>query len=126
MVNQAPVLGFLASNTFGAGAEQVGEIVADFFLVGHTGQPTGARQHSEQWYLGQADGAAAVIDQQDFIAGQREFITTPGAGTVDGGQKFQSAVRRAVLKAIPGLVREFTKIHFPCMTGDAEHEDVGA
>ena len=43
MINQTPVFGFLATNAFCAGAEQIGEIVADFFLVGHPRQATSSR-----------------------------------------------------------------------------------
>jgi hypothetical protein len=92
VVDQAPVLGLLAAHAFGGGAEDVGQVVAHVALVGHAGQAAGAGQHAQQRHLGQADGAAAVVDQDDLVAGQRQLVAAAGAGAVDGGEELQAAV----------------------------------
>jgi hypothetical protein len=76
------------------GAEDVGQVVAHLALVGHAGQAAGAGQHAQQRHLGQADGAAAVVDQDDLVAGQGQLVAAAGAGAVDGGQELQAAVAR--------------------------------
>jgi hypothetical protein len=62
-------------------------------LVGHAGQAAGAGQHAQQRHFGQADGAAAVVHQDDLVAGQGQLVAAAGAGAVDGGQELQAAVR---------------------------------
>ncbi|MCY1294200.1 hypothetical protein D9M69_353230 [compost metagenome] len=98
IVDQPPVLGALAAHAFGGGAEDIGQVVAHMALVGHTGQAAGARQHAQQRHFRQAHRGGAVVHQQDFVAGQRQFIAAAGAGEVD----------------------------LPRMAADAEHEDIGA
>ena len=86
----------------------------------------GTGQHAQQRYLGQADGGGAVINQQNFVAGQRQFVAATSAGAVDRCQKLQTAVRRRVFQAITRLVGEFAEIDFPSVAAQAEHKDVGA
>ena len=126
VVHQAPVLGPLATHAFHAGAEQVGQVMAHLALVGHAGEATGAGQHAQQRHLGQADGAGAVIHEQDLVAGQGHFVAATGAGAVHGGQELQPAVLRGVFQAVAGFVGELAEVHFPGVAGDAQHEDVGA
>ena len=49
-------------------------------------------QHAEQRHLGQADGARAVVDEDDLVAGQGEFVAAAGARAVDGGEKLQAVM----------------------------------
>ena len=113
VVDQPPVLGLLAAHAFDAGAEDVGQVVAHLALVGHARQAAGAGQHAQQRHLGQADGAAAVVDQDDLVAGQRQFVAAAGAGAVHGGQELQAAVRAAVFQAVARLVGELAEVHLP-------------
>ena len=99
--------------------------MANMLLVGHAGQATGARQHTEQRHLGQADRAAAVVDQDDLVAGQRQLITAASASAVDGGQELQTTVLAGILQPVAGLVGELAEVHLPRVAGNAEHEDVG-
>ena len=126
VVHQPPVLGLLPAHAFGGGAEDVGQVVAHMPLVGDARQPARAGQHAQQRHLGQAHRAAAVVDQDDLVAGQRQLVAAAGARAVDGGQELQPAVRGRVLQPVARLVGELAEVHLPGMAADAEHEDVGA
>ena len=126
VVHQAPVLGLLAAHAFGRGAEDVGQVMAHMALVGHAGQAAGAGQHAQQRHFGQADGAGAVVHQDDLVAGQRQLVAAARAGAVHGGEELQARVLRRVFQAVARLVGELAEVHLPGMGGDAEHEDVGA
>ncbi|MOA33485.1 hypothetical protein D3C78_1547840 [compost metagenome] len=91
-VHQAPVDGALAAHAFDAGAEDIGQVVADLALVGHARQTARAGQHAQQRHLGQRHGRRTVIDQHDLVAGQRQFIAAARAGAVDGREEFQAFV----------------------------------
>jgi len=95
-------------------------------LVGDPGQAAGAGQNPEQGHFGQADGARAVIHQDNFVAGEGEFVPTPGAGAVDRGDEAESVVARRIFQAVAGFVGELAEVDLPGVTADAEHEDVGA
>ena len=69
LVDQAPVAGAFATDTFRRGAEEIGAVAAHFALIHQPRQPAGAGQHSEQRQLGQRDRAGAIIRQHDVIAG---------------------------------------------------------
>ena len=125
-IDQAPVHGLLAAYAFLAGAENVGQVVAHMALVGHAGQATGARQHAQQRHFGQRHRRRTVIDQHDLVAGQGQFVTAAGAGTVEGRDELQAVVLGRVFDAVAGLVGEFAEVHLPAVAGDAQHENVGA
>ncbi len=95
-------------------------------LVGHAGQATGARQNAQQRHFRQRHAAGAVIDQNNLIAGQRQFVATTGTCAVDGSNEFQTTVAAAVFDAIAGFVGEFAEIDLPCVGGQTQHEDIGA
>src|SRR5208337_5521939 len=103
----------------------VGEVMADVALVGEAGEAAGAGQHAEQRRLGKADGAAAVVDEQDFVAGERQLVAAAGAGPVDGGEELEPLASRRVLEPVAGLVGELAEVDLPGVAGNAEHEDVG-
>ena len=126
LVDQPPVLGLLPAHALGRGAEDVGQVVADLALVGHARQPAGAGQHAQQRHLGQADRAAAVVDEDDLVAGQRQLVAAAGAGAVDRGEKLQPRVRAGILQPVARLVGELAEVDLPSVAADAEHEDVGA
>ena len=115
LVDQAPGHGLLATHALGGGAEDVGQVVAHLALVGDAGQAAGAGQHAQQRHLGQAHGRAAVIDQQDLVAGQGQLVAATGAGTVDGGQELQAAVRGGGYESVAGLVVELAEVHLPSL-----------
>ncbi len=126
LVHQPPVLGALAAHAFDQGAENVGMVVAHLALVGHAGQSAGAGQHAQQRHFGQRHGRRAVVDQHDFVAGQRQLVAAAGAGAVERGDELQAAVAAGVLDAVAGFVGELAEVHLPGMRGQAQHEDVGA
>ena len=95
-------------------------------LVGHAGQAARAWQHAKQWNFRQRDGRRTVIDEHDVIAGQRQFITTTGTGTVHGGHKLEAVVLGAVFDAVAGFVGELAEVHLPRVGRHAQHEDVRA
>src|SRR5208337_4891692 len=80
---------------------------------------------AEQRRLGKADGAAAVVDEQDFVAGERQLVAAAGAGPVDGGEELEPLASRRVLEPVAGLVGELAEVDLPGVAGNAEHEDVG-
>ena len=125
-VDEPPVDRLGAAHAFARRAEDVGEVVANAPLVGQPRQAAGARQHAEQRHFGQADRAAAVVDEDDLVAGEREFVAAAGARAVDRGDELQPVVARAVLDAVARLVGELAEVHLPRVARDAEHEDVGA
>ena len=51
-------------------------------------QPAGAWQHAQERHLRQADRAAAVIDENDLITGEREFVAAAGARAIHRGEEF--------------------------------------
>ena len=126
MIDEPPLERFLAPHALARGAKDVGEVVADVALVGEAGDAAGARQHPEKRNFRQADRSAAVIDQQDLVAGERELVAAAGAGAVDRGQKLEPAVFRRILEAIAGFVGELAEVDLPGVARDAEHEDLGA
>ena len=91
-VDQAPVPGALTAHALGGGAKDVRQVVAHVALVGDPRQAPGAGQDAEQRHFGQADRARAVVDQDDFVAGQRQFVSAAGAGAVDRGDELEAAV----------------------------------
>ena len=91
-VHQAPGFGAFAFYAVGIGAEQIGEIAAHFALVHHSREATGAGQNAEQRSLRQTDSAGAIVDQDDFVAGERELVAAAGGGAVQRGEKFQAVV----------------------------------
>ncbi len=109
------------------GAEHIRAVAAHLALVDDPREAAaGAGQHAEQGHLGQAHGGAAVVDEQDVVAGEGEFVATAGAGTVQRRQELDAAVGRRVLKVEAGLVGEFTEVHLEGVGGGPEHVDVGA
>ena len=95
-------------------------------LVGQPGQSAGAGQHAEHRHFGQADCRGAVVDQDDLVARQRQFVAAAGASAVDRRQEFESAVRRCIFHPVTRLVGELAEIHFPGVAAQTQHEDVGA
>ena len=125
-VDQAPVHRFLAAHTFHAGTKNIGQIVAHMAFVGDAGQATRARQHTQQRHFGQRHAGGAVIDQHNLIAGQRQLVAAAGTCAVHSRDKFQTTVATAVFYAVAGFIGEFTKIHFPSVAGQTQHENIGA
>ncbi len=125
-VDETPGQSLLAAHAFAGGAKDVRKVVADVALVGQPCQTACPREHAEQRHLGQADGARAVVDQDDLVAGQRQLVAAAGARAVDGGQELQAFMLGRVLEAVAGLVGELAEVDLPGVARDAQHEDVGA
>ena len=66
-VDETPGDGLLAAHAFAGGAEDVREVVANVALVGQPCETAGSGQHAEEGHFRQADGARAVIDQDDLV-----------------------------------------------------------
>jgi len=126
MIDQVPFLGALTANAFSRRAENICQIAAHFTLFGQTGQATCTRQYAQQGHLWQADCAGTIINQENFITGQRHFIAAPCRHAITGRNEFQARMFRAVFNGVTGLIGELTEIHFPAMGGLAQHVDIRA
>ena len=89
-IHQSPVFCPLAAHPVLVGAEQVGKIFANFSLVGQSRQPAGSRQDSEQRKLRQAHSGRTVVDEDNFIAGQRQFIPSTRGCSIARGEKLKA------------------------------------
>ena len=94
-------------------------------LVGDTGQATGARQHTEQRHFRQRHRTGAIIDQQNFVAGECELVAATGTRAIHGGEKFQPGILTRIFETVTRFVGEFAEIHFPAVARHAQHENVG-
>src|SRR5690242_17976608 len=91
-VNQTPAFCAFTFDAVGVGAEKIGEIAADFTFVDDAGEATGAGENAEQRSFGKADGARAIVDQNNFVTGEGKFVAAAGGGAVERGEKFQAVV----------------------------------
>ena len=126
LVDEAPCDRAAALDPLGDRAQHVGVVAAHPALVDQTGEATGARQHAEQGNLGQRDGGAAVVDEQQHVARQGELVAAARTGAVDRCDPRLARVRRRVLDAVARLVGELAEVHLPGMAGRRQHLDVGA
>ena len=110
-VDEAPVDRLLAAHAFGERAEVVGQVAAHLALVDDAREAAGAGQHAEQRHLGQRHGRRAVVDEQDLVAGEREFVAAAGADAVQRREELEAAVRARVLDAEARLVGELAEVH---------------
>ena len=124
LVDQAPLHGLLAPDALGLGGEVVGQVPPHVPLVGHPGQPAGARQHPEQRQLGQRHRRGPVVDQHDVLTGQRQLVPAARGGAVHRGQVGLAGVRGGVLDAVSRLVGELAEVHLPAVRRGGEHADV--
>ena len=125
-IDQPPVLRALAAHAFGQRAEDVGEVVADAALVGDARQPAGPGQHAQQRHLRQRHRRRAVVDQEDFVAGECQLVAAARTGAVHGGEELEPGVPARILDPVARLVRELAEVHLPRVRRQAEHEDVRA
>ena len=65
---------------------------------------------AEQRHLGQRHRRAAVVDQHDPVAGQRQLVAAAGRGAADRREIALSGILRRVLDRQPRLVGEFAEI----------------
>src|SRR5438309_1951917 len=89
------------------------------------GQPTRSRQNAQQRKLRQANRGGAVVNQNDFIASERQLVPSASRCSVTGGQEFETGMRAGILDPIACFVCELAEIHFPGMRGKPKHVDVG-
>jgi hypothetical protein len=126
LVDQVPLHGAPPLDALGNRAEDVGPVAAHLALVDEARQPPGAGQDAEQRQLGEGDGAAAIVDQQDVVGRQGELIATTTGGAVQRGQRLQAGVLAGLLQVEPRLVRELAEVHLEGVRRLPEHHDVGA
>jgi len=126
VVHQPPILGALPSHALDQRAEDVRVVVAHSALVGDAGQSARARQHAQQGHLGQRNGRRAVVDQEDLIAGQGQFIAAPRARAIQRRDELQAAVAAGVFDAVTGFIGELAEVDLPGVGGQPQHENVGA
>ena len=126
VIDQAPVLGAVGAHALRRGAEEIGQVAPHLSLVGDAGEAAGARQHAQQRHLGQAHGGGAVVDHQDFVAGERDLVAAAGAGAVHRGEKLEPVVAAGILHAVARFVGELAEIHLPAVARLAQHVNVGA
>src|SRR5712671_5506644 len=88
VIDQAPLFRSLSLNAFRYRAEYVRQVAADFALVGYASEAAGSRKHSQERNFGQADGRRAVVDENDFVAGERQFVSSTSGSAIAGNKKF--------------------------------------
>jgi hypothetical protein len=125
-VDQIPVDGALAADAFGEAREVVGPVAADLALVADPGEAAGAGQHAEQRDFGQADRRAAVVDEHDLVAGERELVAAAARDAVAGGEVLLVGGGRGVFDREPRLVGELAEVDLEGVRARREHHDVGA
>src|SRR5712692_11191240 len=125
-VNEAPVFGALAAYTVRIGAEDIGMIAANVALVGDAREAAGARENAEKRKLREAYGGGAVVDEDDFVAGEGKFVAAAGGGAIERGEEFESGVGAGVFDAVARFVGKFAEVDFPGVRRKPKHIDVGA
>src|SRR5713101_2088370 len=125
-VNEAPVFGALAAYAVRIGAEDVGMIAADVAFVRDPRKAAGAGENAEKRKLREADGGGAVVDEDDFVAGEGKFVAAAGGGAIERGEEFEAGVRAGVFDAVARFVCKFAEVDFPGVRGKPKHIDVGA
>src|SRR4029453_7471325 len=99
--------------TLGDGTEKVSTIAAHLPLVYNTRQASGPRQHAEKRRFREAHRGVPVVDEENLIAGQREFVSTARADAVDGREELEARVLACIFNGEAGLVGELVKISLP-------------
>src|SRR5579859_384623 len=87
VVHQTPIFCSLPAHAILVGAENVSEILANLSLVGQACEPAGSRQNAEQRKFRQADCGRAVIDKDNFVTSQCEFVPAARCGSVASCKK---------------------------------------
>ena len=125
-IYQAPLLGALPLNAFGNRAEDIGQIPAHPALIGHACKASRSGKHSEQRNFGQAHCGRAIIDEDDLVAGESQFVSSSCRRAVARGQELHTRAVARVLNPITGLVRELAEVYLPGMRRAAQHIDICA
>ena len=126
VVDQLPFEGAFGAHALGGGGKNVREIAAHPALVHQPGQSAGAGQYAQQRHFRQGDGGGAVVDHDDLVAGQRDFVAAAGAGAIDRGEELEAGRGARFLDAVARLVGELAEVHLPGVAGQTEHIDVRA
>ena len=100
-------------------------VAADTAFVHQPGQPAGPGKYTQQGHLRQRNRAGAVVDQNEVLAGQGQFIPAAGSRAVDGANVGLPRVVGGVLDRVPGLVGELAEVHLQGVAGLGQHPDVG-
>ena len=101
-------------------------IAAYFALVRHPCQSARSRQNAKQRQLRETNRRRTIVHKNDFVACQRQFVTTSGGSSIAGGDKLQPGVLAGVFDAVPRFVCKFTEIYLPRMRGQPEHVNVSS
>src|SRR4029077_14479179 len=125
-IDEAPVFGALAADAVGIGTEDIGMIATDVAFIGYTREAARAGENTEEWQLRETDRRGAIIDEEDFVAGEGEFVAAAGGGAVERGEELETGVGAGVFDAVARFVSEFAEIDFPGVGRKAKHVNVGA
>ena len=90
VVYQSPILGSLSAYAVLVGAKHVREILPDLSLVRQACEPARSWQNAKERKFRQADCGRAIIDEDDFVARQREFVSAACSCSIASGEKLQS------------------------------------
>src|SRR4029077_233993 len=71
-------------------------------------------------------GRGAIVDQNDLVAGQGQFVAAAGSGPIERRKELKAGVSAGVFDAVARFVGEFAKIHFPRVRRESKHVDVRA
>src|SRR5260370_17519463 len=100
-------------------------ITANVAFVGDTREAAGAGENDEKRKLREADGGGAVVDEDDFVAGEGKFVAAAGGGAIERGEEFEAGGRARVFDAVGRFVGKFAEIDFPGVRREPEHLNFG-
>ena len=125
-IHEVPLHGALALDALGDAREHVAPIATDLALVRDAGESTGTRKDAQERHLGERDGAVAVVDEEDPVAGERELVPAARRGAVERGDEALVRVRRCILDPEARLVGVLAEVDLEGVRAAAEHHDVRA
>ena len=126
VIDEAPLLGALALDAFGRGAEHIGAIAAHLALVDEPREPARAGKHREERRLREAHRGVAVIHQHRLGARERELVSAARRRPLACSERGQPRVLAGILEVQPRFVRELAEVHLERVGREPEHVDVRA
>ena len=125
-IHEAPINRAPAFHAFLYGAEHISQVPAYHPFIDHPRETAGAGQNGKQGNFRQRYCGIAVVDQDQVIHSQRQFITAAGRRPVHRAQVALAREFPGVFNGVAGLIGEFTEVHLMAVGGVRQHADVGA
>src|ERR1044072_2075646 len=111
-VDQSPLLRAFSFQSFSERREHIRAIAAHFSFIDETRESSRAGQYAKEGNFGKRDSGVTVVNQIDFIASNRQFITATGGSAVQRGNVTSTGMARVVFNRTARLVRELAKVDF--------------